>query len=141
MLLGAAERVWATFGVCLFGSDHWLAERRRAVEQAQASLGETKYRAAHDAGLALDQAAAVAFGARRDEERPAGATAHDVVLTPREREIADLVAEGLSNRDISRRLVIAQRTAECHVENILTKFGFRSHAQIAAWVVEHRAAG
>ena len=67
--------------------------------------------------------------------------AQDVVLTPREQEVADLVAEGLSNREISRRLVIAQRTAESHVENILTKLGFRSHAQIAAWVVEQRAPG
>ena len=59
-------------------------------------------------------------------------------LTRREREIAELVAEGLSNRAIAARLVIAQRTAETHVENILAKLGFTSRAQIAAWLAEHR---
>jgi non-specific serine/threonine protein kinase len=57
---------------------------------------------------------------------------------PREGEVADLVAEGLSNKAISERLVIAQRTAEGHVENILTKLGFRSRTQIAAWVMKSR---
>src|SRR5262245_45758893 len=55
-------------------------------------------------------------------------------LTPREREVASLVAEGLSNREIARRLVIAERTAEFHVTQILNKRGFHSRAQIAAWV-------
>lgn len=55
-------------------------------------------------------------------------------LTPREREVASLVAEGLSNREIASRLVIAERTAEFHVEQILNKRGFHSRAQIAAWV-------
>jgi non-specific serine/threonine protein kinase len=55
------------------------------------------------------------------------------VLTRRERQVADLVAQGLSNKDIAAKLVIAQRTAESHVENILTKLGFTSRTQIAAW--------
>jgi len=55
-------------------------------------------------------------------------------LTPREREIADLVAQGKSNKDIANTLVIAQRTAETHVEHILAKLGFTSRTQIAAWV-------
>jgi DNA-binding NarL/FixJ family response regulator len=59
-------------------------------------------------------------------------------LTRREREIADLVAEGLSNKDIATKLVISQRTAETHVEHILTKLGFTSRAQIAAWAAEQR---
>jgi DNA-binding CsgD family transcriptional regulator len=55
-----------------------------------------------------------------------------VRLTRREREIADLIAQALSNRQIARRLVISQRTVESHVGNILTKFGLSSRAQIAA---------
>jgi DNA-binding NarL/FixJ family response regulator len=54
-------------------------------------------------------------------------------LTPREREIAGLVARGLSNREIAAELVIAQRTAETHVEHILSKLGFNRRSQIAAW--------
>jgi DNA-binding CsgD family transcriptional regulator/sugar lactone lactonase YvrE len=58
------------------------------------------------------------------------------LLTPREREVAELVAAGLSNRQIAERLVISERTAEAHVEHIRTKLECRSRAQIAAWFVE-----
>jgi DNA-binding NarL/FixJ family response regulator len=54
-------------------------------------------------------------------------------LTPREREITALVAQGMSNKEIATHLVIAQRTAESHVENILSKLGFASRSQVAAW--------
>ncbi len=54
-------------------------------------------------------------------------------LTAREREVAALVASGLSNRQIGEKLVISERTAEGHVERILSKLGFRSRAQIASW--------
>jgi pimeloyl-ACP methyl ester carboxylesterase/DNA-binding CsgD family transcriptional regulator len=59
-------------------------------------------------------------------------------LTHRELEVAELVAEGLTNQAIARRLSVAPRTAEAHVENIRRKLGVRSRAQIAAWVTEHR---
>src|SRR5438132_5462536 len=55
-------------------------------------------------------------------------------LSRREREVAALVAQGLSNRDIAERLFISERTAEGHVEQICNKLGFRSRAQVAAWV-------
>jgi DNA-binding CsgD family transcriptional regulator len=54
-------------------------------------------------------------------------------LTRREQEIAALVARGLTNRQIADVLQIAERTAENHVQHILTKLGFRNRAQIAAW--------
>ncbi len=63
----------------------------------------------------------------------------DTGLSRREREVAELVAEGLTNREIAGRLVISERTAEGHVEQIRNKLGFRSRAQIAAWVVAERA--
>ncbi len=56
-----------------------------------------------------------------------------LALTAREREVAGLVAQGLTNKDIAERLVITERTAEGHVERILGKLGFRSRAQIASW--------
>jgi len=59
-------------------------------------------------------------------------------LTGRELEVAELVAEGLTNQAIARRLSVAPRTAEAHVENIRRKLGVRSRAQIAAWVTEYR---
>jgi DNA-binding NarL/FixJ family response regulator len=57
-------------------------------------------------------------------------------LTPREREVATLVARGLANRAIAEALVVGERTVETHVGNILGKLGFSSRAQIAAWAVE-----
>ncbi len=58
-------------------------------------------------------------------------------LTAREREIAELVARGLSNRAIADELVISQATVARHVANILAKLGFTSRTQVATWVVEH----
>ncbi len=57
-------------------------------------------------------------------------------LTAREREVAALVAQGKTSREIADLLVISERTSEGHVSNILGKLGFSSRAQIAAWVVE-----
>ena len=62
-------------------------------------------------------------------------------LTGRELEVAELVAEGLTNAAVARRLSVAPRTAEAHVENIRRKLGVRSRAQIAAWVTEQRLGG
>jgi len=57
-------------------------------------------------------------------------------LTERERQVAVLIAQGKSNRDIGDELVVSERTVEKHVENILSKLSFTSRAQIAAWAVE-----
>ena len=63
------------------------------------------------------------------------------VLTAREREIALLIARGLSNRGIADELVISPATAARHVANIFTKLGLRSRAQVAAWVTEAQHRG
>ena len=62
-------------------------------------------------------------------------------LTGRELEVAELVAQGLTNQAIASRLSVAPRTAEAHVENIRRKLQVRSRAEIAAWVTEHRLRG
>ena len=56
-------------------------------------------------------------------------------LTRREREVAALVAEGLTNREIAQRLFISERTADGHLEHIREKLGVNSRAQIATWFV------
>jgi pimeloyl-ACP methyl ester carboxylesterase/DNA-binding CsgD family transcriptional regulator len=56
-------------------------------------------------------------------------------LTPRQAQVAALVAQGWSNRQIAEELVITERSAESHVERIRARLGFRSRAQIAAWYV------
>jgi DNA-binding NarL/FixJ family response regulator len=88
------------------------------------ALGE-----ATDAAEAADAAGA---GPGRDAaDTAAGADAG--LLGKREAEVARLVADGLTNRQIGARLFISERTVDSHVRSILTKLGFRSRAQIAAW--------
>jgi predicted ATPase/DNA-binding CsgD family transcriptional regulator len=69
---------------------------------------------------------------------PAAPVTPPSTLTPREWEIAALIARGLSNKGIADELVISPATVARHVTNILTKLGFASRAQIAAWAVNQR---
>jgi DNA-binding NarL/FixJ family response regulator len=62
-------------------------------------------------------------------------------LTRRELEVALLVAQGKSNREIADAFVIAERTVEGHVSNILSKLWFRSRTQVSIWVMENRLSG
>ncbi|WP_431972369.1 protein kinase domain-containing protein [Nocardia sp. bgisy134] len=84
--------------------------------------------------LGMDEAVAYALGEQPTETTPTSGP--DAALTKRERQVADLVAQGLTNKQIAAKLVISQRTAQGHVEHILTKLGFTSRAQIAAWIAE-----
>jgi DNA-binding CsgD family transcriptional regulator len=69
-----------------------------------------------------------------------GREATSDTLTAREREIATLMADGLSNRDIAEKLVISEGTVEVHVKHILGKLGFRSRAQVAGWLARQEPA-
>lgn len=117
----------------------WPAERievERQVAVVQARLPEAicaqHMRAGRD--LSLEQAIAEALAPEADLPSPSVHSSPGG-LTPRERDVAALVAQGCSNRVIAETLVISERTAEHHVANILAKLDFTSRAQIAAWVV------
>jgi DNA-binding NarL/FixJ family response regulator len=58
-------------------------------------------------------------------------------LSPREREVAILVGQGYTNREIAERLVVTERTAENHVQRLLNHLNLRSRTQVAAWAVHH----
>ncbi len=64
--------------------------------------------------------------------------AQRILLSRREQEVADLVAQGLNNVTIARRLFLSRPTVSSHVARILNKLGFASRVQIAGWVVEQR---
>jgi predicted ATPase/DNA-binding CsgD family transcriptional regulator len=138
-LFGAAEALREAIAFPMEVVDR--AELDRDVAAVRAALGEAALRAAWSEGRArpLDEVIedALAGAARRsplEPRRPGGAAAVDA-LTPREREVAALVAQGLSNRQIAEALVIAKQTADRHVSNILAKLGFASRAQVGAWLV------
>ena len=70
---------------------------------------------------------------------PVGRSTPGPSLTRRQREVAALVADGLTNREIGERLGIEERSAEGHLERIRLRLGVRSRAQVAAWWVATRA--
>jgi DNA-binding CsgD family transcriptional regulator len=92
---------------------------------------------------ALDEDFARWPGVRKDRaealhRRLQGASARvDGELTAREREVAALLAEGLTNGQLAERLFISPKTAAVHVSNILAKLGLSTRAEIAAWAVRH----
>ncbi|WP_371152398.1 response regulator [Buchananella felis] len=62
-------------------------------------------------------------------------------LTPSERKVLDLIADGLSNREIGERLGVAEKTVKNHITSLLSKMGLQRRTQVAAWVAGQRAAG
>jgi non-specific serine/threonine protein kinase len=133
-LFGAVEAALRSIGGALFG--HLVEDHEACTARTCDAMGDERYEAAHAEGAAttFEDAVALALGRRRT----ADSADEPVRLTRREREIAELVAEGLTNREIAARLVMAQRTAEGHVARTLSKLGFTSREQLAAWVKDHR---
>jgi len=133
LLLGAASAVRGDEPGSVYRGDRERTERCQAA--ATAVLGESFFRRAWARGAAMDRDAAIAFAAGASPDRPRAARPTlDSPLSEREREIAALVADGLSNRDIAERLSISVRTAENHVSHILAKLAMRSRAQLTRWV-------
>jgi DNA-binding CsgD family transcriptional regulator/tetratricopeptide (TPR) repeat protein len=105
--------------------DAWLAPVHTTAGTAAAKL--------FDEGRGLTPAQAIALGLDdKPEDRWLGGPSAS--LTPREREIAALVATGLTNRQIAGRLYLSVRTVEVHVDHTLSKLGFRTRTQLAAWI-------
>jgi predicted ATPase/DNA-binding CsgD family transcriptional regulator len=108
----------------------------QAEEAAVAALGRSKYDAEFGTGKRLSRESAVALAL--GEARPSVASRSDgggiSELAKREGDVARLIADGLSNKQIGARLFISERTVDSHVRSILNKLGFSSRAQIARWI-------
>jgi predicted ATPase/DNA-binding CsgD family transcriptional regulator len=132
LVLGAAgTRQLAMSGSERSPSDE--AEVKECLEQARAILGQPAADAAWRRGLALNLKDAVAFASGSVAERGLNDRS---TLTPREMQVASLIAEGLTNPEIAERLKMAGRTADAHVEHIRNKLGLRTRSQIAVWAHE-----
>ncbi|WP_238412233.1 response regulator transcription factor [Saccharothrix deserti] len=118
----------------------YAAVDEQIAARATGEIGAEAFRTAFEEGKALGLEDVIAYALEEKAAKPATESRDTGPgLTRRQLEIAHLVAEGMSNKEIAARLVIALRTAETHVENVLTKLGFTSRTQIATWMVEHRA--
>ncbi|MEU8632001.1 LuxR C-terminal-related transcriptional regulator [Amycolatopsis sp. NPDC048633] len=140
-LLGVAHAVWPLLGAApLFGFPQLIEAHEECVAEVVRALGAARYDTAfaHGASAAGDLVQAVDAALGEAQPQP---PAHPPELSEREYEVARLVAEGLTNKDIALRLVISRRTAESHVAHILAKLGFGSRAQIATWLARRGTSG
>jgi predicted ATPase/DNA-binding CsgD family transcriptional regulator len=150
-LLGAADQLWNRTGRRLSGVSRMEESRQRTVKTARTALGERRFAAAYAHGTAVDLDAVVRDAVGQGGEggdtplhRTAAAGRRAAVLVPvpslvfpaaalltkREREIAELVASGLSNREIAAQLFISKRTVDAHVEHIFGKLEISSRVQL-----------
>jgi predicted ATPase/DNA-binding NarL/FixJ family response regulator len=138
-LLGAADALFEDSGTSITAYQHLSGFHHECRQQIHDALGESAFTEAFDQGRGLTYEHALAEAL--DQRQPATPSTFPArhspsPLTRREQQIAQLVAQGLRNKEIAAELVISQRTAETHVENILTKLGFTSRGQIATWLAK-----
>jgi non-specific serine/threonine protein kinase len=107
--------------------DRWLASARAKAGPAAARW------IAEGRRLSPEQAVALVLANEQDDAPAPGPCP---TLTRRETEVAALAARGLTNRDIAAQLFLSVRTVEVHVDHILTKLGFHTRTQLAAWAYE-----
>jgi predicted ATPase/DNA-binding SARP family transcriptional activator/DNA-binding CsgD family transcriptional regulator len=142
-LFGAAEALREAVG-------YWQEHRERALREpyltaARSRMDQASWESAFAAGQAMvfEEAAEYALSKEADPDRPtfpASEAPSDgqlpVTLTSREQEVAVLVAQGLSNRQIASYLTLSEHTIATHIRNILKKLGLHSRTQIAAYFRE-----
>ena len=139
-LSGAVDAQREAIGAALLPDER--ADHVQTVSTVRSKQGEAAFSAAWAAGRAMspDQAIDYALGtdpaASIVRVEPSARRRPDL-LTPREAEVAALVAQGRTNRQIAERLVISERTADNHVTNILNRLGLDNRAQVAVWAAEH----
>ncbi|MCZ4590470.1 protein kinase [Rhodococcus opacus] len=137
VLLGAAEVLGSGVGSSSVLFHNLVADHEQCERSAVGALGQQAFETVREQGRALTAEKAIAYALGEQPaatSRSSDGTVHP--LTRREREVADMVAQGFTNKKIAAELVISPRTAQGHVEHILEKLGFNSRSQIAAWVVE-----
>jgi DNA-binding CsgD family transcriptional regulator len=136
-LLGSAQHVRDESSVTLI--ELFRPQFERTVAIIIRAIGQKAFDAAFARGRAMTIGEGVAF-ATEDRHAapplPAVKAVPDTELTRRQLEIARLVAEDLTNRQIADRLFLSERTVETHITNMLNKLGLNSRVQLSRWLVE-----
>jgi DNA-binding NarL/FixJ family response regulator len=147
---GRAARLWGTAEVSREAIGAPLPLELRVLYEpymtaARSQLGDEAWEEALTEGraMSLEETAQYALSDKEEissppdavPEQPSGGT-QATPLTSREQEIAALVARGMTNRQIATELVISEHTEATHIRRIFKKLGFRSRAELAAWVSE-----
>jgi len=137
VLLGSAQRVRDESSLSLL--ELFREQHERSVSIIIRGIGQKAFDAAYARGRAMTIDEGVA-GAVEDKPAPKPTppvkSASDTELTPRQLEIARLIADDLTNRQIADRLFLSERTVETHITNMLNKLGLNSRVQLSRWIAE-----
>jgi predicted ATPase/DNA-binding CsgD family transcriptional regulator len=137
ILLGSAQRVRDSSSLTLI--ELYRQQHERSMSLIIGGIGRKGFDAAYARGRAMTVDEGVAFAvADKPAIKPAPPvkSALDTALTPRQLEIARLIADDLTNRQIADRLFLSERTVETHITNILNKLGLNSRIQLSRWIAE-----
>ncbi|QSE92981.1 protein kinase [Rhodococcus pseudokoreensis] len=139
VLMAAADTLRRQVGISVQQIPNLTSAHDECERTTRQGLGNRDFTSASHEGEAMTFRSAVSYAlGGKATTSPSRGSNTSSVLTKREQQVADLVTRGLTNKEIATQLVISPRTAQGHVEHILTKLGVTSRAQIAAWVVEQR---
>ncbi|MBI5302788.1 MAG: tetratricopeptide repeat protein [Chloroflexi bacterium] len=147
-LLGAADALSESFLARGISNPGYRKLHDRVANEVRAELGAETFVSLAQVGRAMELEQAIAFALNEmktsdlPDPRASSLSPRQAAkekfggLTTREREVAALIAQGKSNREIADALVLSERTIEGHVGNILDKLGFSARTQIATWAVQ-----
>jgi predicted ATPase/DNA-binding CsgD family transcriptional regulator len=142
VVLGAADRLWRDSGLTSLKRVPYFEDaHQRCAMKIRAGLGDAAFQLAFVRGTDMPATEIHAFvtgNATAGQPSPPDDAEPPTRLTTREQEVASLIMAGLSNRQIAGKLYVSPRTAESHVQNILTKLGFTSRAQVAAYMATNQ---
>jgi predicted ATPase/DNA-binding CsgD family transcriptional regulator len=139
LLLGAGSVFWGPMQMALAALPGLQRFRRDCEATLRNGLDDKDYELLRRRGAALSGREAVTFALSDWSTLGSAPPDEPTPLTTREAQIAEMVMDGLTNKQIATRLSVAQRTAEAHIQHILTKLGFTGRAQIAAWAARRNA--